>query len=203
MLVAPGPAHAVKPRVQRTVVVLDVEILCRLELKRLVTGHVADARPATDGLLSGWRAVSHEHLHVHHVMLLHMHRLVVVSAVEYQVPWPQLLLFQLDRQCVKLIGLISPTECEIEFDPEITDSPRNQRAAVKEERRVVHWVIRLQAPLGIRDAHIRLALLDEALAKPILVGLGAPAPLICLGVRSFELSSPKHGFVAVRGQRGQ
>lgn len=109
VLIAPGSAHAFEPSVQRPVVVLDVEVLFRLELKRFVAGHVADARPTANGLLSRRRAIPNEHLHMHHVVFLNMHRLVVVSAVKYQVPRPEILLFQGDRQCVKLIGLITST----------------------------------------------------------------------------------------------
>lgn len=105
--------------------VLDVEILFRLELKRFVAGHVADARPTADRLLPSRRAITNEHLHMHHVVLLNMHRLVVVRAVKYQVPRPKLLLFQSDWQCVKLIGLISSTQRETKFYPQIADGARN------------------------------------------------------------------------------
>ena len=88
VLIAPGPAHAFEPRVQRPVVVLDVEVLFRLELKRFVAGHVADASPAANGLLSRRRAITNKHLHMHHVVFLNMHRLVVVRAVKYQVARP-------------------------------------------------------------------------------------------------------------------
>ena len=125
VLIAPGPAHAVEPRVQRPVVILDVGILLRLELKRFVASHMADASPTADRLLSSRRAVSNEHLHMHHVVLLNMHRLVVVRAVKYQVPRPELLLFQSDWQCVKLIGLISSTQRETKFYPQVADGARN------------------------------------------------------------------------------
>ena len=125
VLIAPGPAHAFEPRVQRPVVVLDVEVLFRLELKRFVAGHVADASPTANGLLSRRRSITNENLHMHHVVFLNMHRLVVVRAVKYQVPRPELLLFQGDRQCIKLIGLISSTQCEAKFYPQVADGARN------------------------------------------------------------------------------
>lgn len=52
--------------------------------------HMAVTGPTPDRLLAIGGAIADEDLHVHHVMLLHVQRLVVVSTVKDQVARSQL-----------------------------------------------------------------------------------------------------------------
>ena len=135
--VAPRPADAIQPRLQRPVVVLDVRVVLRLEFERLVNLDPANARPATDRLLPCRLTVAQEHFHMHHIVLLHMHRPIVVGTVEDDVPRLHVFLLEGYRQRVILVGLVAAAQGEPKFYPQVADGPRDQRTAVEEERRVV------------------------------------------------------------------
>lgn len=85
----------------------------------------ANARPAADRLLTCWRTVAQENLHMHHVVLLHVHRLVVVGTVEDYVARLHFFLLESDRQRVKLVSLVAATQREPKFDPQVADSSRD------------------------------------------------------------------------------
>ena len=121
VLLAPGSADAVQPRLQRPVVIPDIGVPLRLKLERLMKGDVAVARPTPDRLLATGGAIAQENFHVHHVMLLHVQWLVVVGTVEDQVARPQLRLLQSYRQSVILISLVSAPKGETELHSEVTD----------------------------------------------------------------------------------
>ena len=102
------------------------------------------------------------------IMLLYVLRRVVRSTVENQIAWLHLMELKVDRQGVKLIGLVSSSKTKAKFGSQVIDSSTNESTAVEKERCVIQRVIWLAIALGIWDANILLTLFCKFLSKPVL-----------------------------------
>lgn len=78
-----------------------------------MVGHFIDARAATDR--SFYRFTAEVHLNVHHVMFLNVLRTVVSGTIEDKITWLHLLFRQLNRQSIKLVGLVAGAKMKAKF----------------------------------------------------------------------------------------
>jgi hypothetical protein len=94
---------------------------------------------------------------VHHVMLLCSQlRIIIRTAVKYQIAWFHLRLLQIDRQRVKLVTLVPSIELETEFFTQVVNCLSDECTAVEKERTVVVFFSWLPVSTSIRHTEVLL-----------------------------------------------
>ena len=106
--------------------VLDAVVARRNELVVLVVRDLIDTGPTAHRAVAGAQV----DLNVHHVVLLNVFRLIVLSAVEDEIPWLHLIKLQAYRQRIELVGLITRTKLEAKMLTKIINCPSDQCTAV-------------------------------------------------------------------------
>ena len=130
-------------------------------------------------------------------MLLHTLWLIVLRTIKDQIAWLQLMELSFDRQCVKLVALVAPSQFEAEFILQVFDGARDQCTAVKEERSVIIRVIGLQVPLSVRYSNVLFALFYKPAPKPVFIhriAIASPELLTGQTVAVFRPGQPQ-GFL--------
>ena len=95
---------------------------------------------------------SQEDFDMNHIMLDYRLRIIVLSAVEYQITWLHFMELKVDRASINLIALITRAELEAKFFLQILDDSADETTAVKEYWCFIERIVLLAVSLGIRHS---------------------------------------------------